>query len=197
MERNINSNIISGIEKIMQIMKTLLWDIAKKKGISPLQVQMMEHINQQKNGISTITGISREFGLKKSTVSESVKNLEAKGFIGRKQSDRDARIFYIMLTAEGENIIRSFSSCFSVFEDELSRIDIDKRKIVSLFLMELVRLFHKHGFIQTAKMCSNCSNFQPNCRKSSEKPHFCSYAKIYMGDEELHFNCEHFSENKN
>lgn len=193
-KENINNSIISGLEKIMQVFRVLLWETAKRDNISPLQIQFMEFINRSVYQLCTVSNISKEFDLKKSTVSESVKNLEDKGFLCKTKNPEDGRVYYLSLTNKGRNIIDSLSGFFSAINMELDQIDIQERLIVSKFLMELIGLFHKKGLIQTAKVCINCANFQKDRNIGSLKPHYCSYARINIGDEDIHYNCKYYKE---
>ena len=51
---------------------------------------------------STVTELSERMQLAQSTVTELVRRAESAGLIGREQSQRDARVAHLRLTAEGE-----------------------------------------------------------------------------------------------
>ncbi len=193
MQDDININILTGLEKITQVFRALLWEMAKKEGISPLQLQFMDYIQRSPRELCTVSRMSAEFDLKKSTVSESIKALQAKNLVGKEKSRDDKRYFYLFSTSMGIERVSSLNYYSPLLMKELEKIPADNRKTVLSFLTDIIRLFYEHGFIQTAKLCINCRNFVPNSDKSSDRPHFCTYAGIHMRDDGIKFNCRHFN----
>lgn len=192
MTDNINKNIILGLEKINQAFRAILWDITKKEGLSPLQIQILEYLYRSPKEARTISHTAKEFDLKKSTISESIKSLVNKHLVYKETDESDGRIHYLLLTNEGKAVIDNFAGYFSTIEEELENIPYEKKLIVSGFLIDLIRHLHHKGQIQVAKVCSNCSNFHSNKNKNSDKPHYCSFAEIYIGNENIKYNCKHY-----
>jgi len=64
---------------------------------------------------STVTELAERLQLAQSTVTELVKRAETAGLVEREQSEADARVAHIRLTAEGE---RRFALVFNGLESE-------------------------------------------------------------------------------
>ena len=47
-EENISSKIVSGLERVSEVFKILLWEKAKRVGLSPIQIQILIFISFHK-----------------------------------------------------------------------------------------------------------------------------------------------------
>jgi DNA-binding MarR family transcriptional regulator len=68
---------------------------------------------------STVTELSERMQLAQSTVTELVRRAESAGLIEREQSQRDARVAHLRLTAEGE---RRLMLSFTELETERAQL---------------------------------------------------------------------------
>jgi DNA-binding MarR family transcriptional regulator len=78
--------------------------IARKSGLTPQRYTLLMMIKGAPDGSeqSTVTELSDRMQLAQSTVTELVRRAESAGLIDREQSQRDARVAHLRLTAEGE-----------------------------------------------------------------------------------------------
>src|SRR5947209_14436703 len=78
--------------------------IARRSGLTPQRYTLLMMIKGAPDGKeqSTVTELSERLQLAQSTVTELVRRAEEAGLIEREQSQRDARVAYLRLTAEGE-----------------------------------------------------------------------------------------------
>ena len=86
--------------------------IARASGLTPQRYQLLLMIKGAPGGAerSTVTHLSERLQLAQSTVTELVHRAEEAGLIEREQSQRDARVAYLRLTAEGERrLMQSFT----------------------------------------------------------------------------------------
>jgi DNA-binding MarR family transcriptional regulator len=91
--------------------------VARAKGLTPQRYFLLLMIKGAADGSeqTTVTELSDRLKLAQSTVTELVKRAETAGLVEREQSDADARVAHIRLTAEGE---RRFAQVFSGLESE-------------------------------------------------------------------------------
>src|SRR5438067_6309632 len=77
---------------------------ARKSGLTPQRYLLLLMIKGAANGSeqSTVTELAERLQLAQSTVTELVSRAEDTGLIVRAQSESDARVAYLRLTAEGE-----------------------------------------------------------------------------------------------
>jgi DNA-binding MarR family transcriptional regulator len=78
--------------------------VARQSGLTPQRYLLLTMIKGSPRGDeqSTVTELSERLQLAQSTVTELVRRAEEAGLIDREQSQRDARVAYLRLSAEGE-----------------------------------------------------------------------------------------------
>jgi DNA-binding MarR family transcriptional regulator len=87
--------------------------IARKSGLTPQRYTLLMMIKGAPDGVeqSTVTELAERLQLAQSTVTELVRRAESAGLIEREQSQRDARVAHLRLTAEGERrLLLSFTA---------------------------------------------------------------------------------------
>jgi DNA-binding MarR family transcriptional regulator len=62
------------------------------------------------SGMNTITELEKAFGISKSSLSLTIKKMEQNGLVEKKQfaSDNDGRVYHIVITKAGEEILEKF-----------------------------------------------------------------------------------------
>ena len=107
--------------------------------LTPRMLWILQHLASV--GPSTLGELADASGVKKSTTTELVDRLEARGYVGRMRDDRDARRVFVGLTAAGE---RRATRAPSVLADDalraaLARMTADDRDALVRGLRALVR----------------------------------------------------------
>jgi DNA-binding MarR family transcriptional regulator len=95
--------------------------IARKSGLTPQRYSLLMMIKGAPDGSeqSTVTELSERLQLAQSTVTELVRRAESAGLIEREQSQRDARVAHLRLTAEGD---RRLMLSFTALETEREQL---------------------------------------------------------------------------
>src|SRR5207237_8306595 len=77
---------------------------ARKSGLTPQRYLLLLMIKGAADGSeqSTVTELAERLQLAQSTVTELVRRAEEAGLVAREQSQTDARVAHLRLTAEGE-----------------------------------------------------------------------------------------------
>jgi DNA-binding MarR family transcriptional regulator len=78
--------------------------VARQSGLTPQRHLLLLMIKGAPDGAerSTVTELAQRLQLAQSTVTELVSRAEEAGLVEREQSQTDARVAYLRLTAEGE-----------------------------------------------------------------------------------------------
>jgi DNA-binding MarR family transcriptional regulator len=87
--------------------------VARQCGLTPQRYALLLMIKGSRDGReqSTVTELSERLQLAQSTVTELVRRAEETGLVEREQSQRDARVAHLRLTAEGERrLMQSFTA---------------------------------------------------------------------------------------
>jgi DNA-binding MarR family transcriptional regulator len=95
--------------------------IARKSGLTPQRYTLLMMIKGAPGGDeqSTVTELAERLQLAQSTVTELVRRAESAGLVEREQSQRDARVAHLRLTAEGE---RRLMLSFTALEIERAQL---------------------------------------------------------------------------
>ncbi len=195
MNNEFTEKILFGIEKICQINRVLQWDITKLEQISPIQIQFIETIARMPHEWNTITHLAREFNLKKSTVSESIQNLEKKSILTRHVSPVDRRQIYFALTELGREKLDTIQSGMALIKETISHLQDDKKQIIAEFLTEILLLMYKHGVIQKLHICLACRNCNIMHDSSGTPFGYCTLTDKAFKLHQFKINCHHFNQN--
>ena len=90
--------------------------IARQSGLTPQRYQLLLMVKGAPDGSeqSTVTELAERMQLAQSTVTELVSRAEEAGLLEREQSQTDARVAHLRLSAEGERrLVEAFTSLAS------------------------------------------------------------------------------------
>lgn len=95
--------------------------VARRNGLTPQRYLLLLMVKGAADGgeQTTVTELAERLKLAQSTVTELVKRAESAGLVEREQSEADARVAHIRLTAEGE---RRFARVFNGLEAEREQL---------------------------------------------------------------------------
>ena len=95
--------------------------VARQSGLTPQRYLLLLMIKGAPGGgeQSTVTQLSERLQLAQSTVTELVRRAEEAGLVAREQSQTDARVAHLRLTAEGE---RRLMLSFTELETEQAQL---------------------------------------------------------------------------
>jgi DNA-binding MarR family transcriptional regulator len=112
--------------------------------ITPRMLWMLQHLAAA--GPSTLGELAEALGTGKSTATELVDRLEAKGYVGRMRDERDARRVFVGLTRTGEVHARRPPSVLAddALRAALARMTTDERDALVRGLRALVRAGEEH-----------------------------------------------------
>ncbi len=190
-ESELNLKILTGLERLSEVFKTLLWQKAKVHGFSPIQIQILLFISNHRQELCNVSYLAKEFNVSKPTISDAVRVLIDKGMLEKDFTPTDNRRYNLLLTSEGTNKLQDLSQYFTPVLDELKTMtekdSIQLFKIVSKIIFGL----NKKGIIQVQRTCFAC-RFYAGDRKGK---HFCNLLGKNLLDKEIRLDCPEF-ENK-
>ncbi len=191
--KNIESKIIAGLERISRVFKFLLWDIAKNENLSPIQIQFLIFLLYNKPSRTYTTDIANEFNLTKATVSDAIASLEEKNLVEKHQDINDKRRYLLKLTPKGKKIAKQLSTWADVLKDNLKNFNQRDKEIILEFILKLIESFYEAGIITAQRMCFSCLYFQKNAYPNSNAPHHCNLLNKPLSIIELRLDCEDYT----
>ena len=190
--KDIDRNLVAVIEKMGQIERSLMWDVATRERLSPVQMQILAFLDRNPRALCRVGFLSREFDLSKATVSDAVRSLEKKKLVSRRSGTVDRRSHTLQLTAGGRRAASRISHWKDALLEHLEGFPIQDKSRILLFFMELVKSLLEDGVISVARMCTTCENFTRDANPGTRAPHRCAFTGADLPVEHLNFGCEHF-----
>jgi DNA-binding MarR family transcriptional regulator len=185
--KDIDSRLASSLEKLIQVQRVLLWDIAKKENLSPIQIQFMIFINRRSPEFRKVSVLAEEFDLTKATVSNAITNLENKGLIRKTKTDIDKRSYTLEPTQKGKRISKKIEDWQKTIIDNIRKISYRDKETAYRFLTDLIKSLFDNGVINTARLCITCGNIRPG---TGGIPNKCVITGREFFYNEVNINCD-------
>lgn len=186
-QQSITSKIVVGLERISEVFKSLLWDYAKTKGISPIQIQILIFIAYHKSEFCKVSYLANEFNVTKPTISDAVKVLHQKKLVEKFHTETDNRSYTIGLTINGEKMVAETEKFTLPIEEEVNKIDNSELEILYKSINGLIYNLHKSGILTIQRTCFACKFYN-----KKDNNHFCDFLNKELIIKELRVDCPEF-----
>lgn len=153
----LDSRLLITLEKICLAQRKHLWKQALKYELSPLQIQILLSMFNKGPNKSQVSLLAEELGLTQASVSEAVGNLEKKGCVFKKRSDKDGRVFFIELSPVGLKTVKKLSFWPENVESKLTQLSQKEKKEALSVLIKIMEEAEKKrwGMIDNFKQTSS------------------------------------------
>ncbi|MCP9440486.1 MAG: MarR family winged helix-turn-helix transcriptional regulator [Nitrospira sp.] len=185
--------LVTGLSKIGLAMKSRIWRRQGRKGIGPLQMQVLTYLRSCRGRAATVSTIARELAVKLPTASEVIRTLAERGLVRRRQSEADQRIITVHLTAKGAKAGKVESRWPEVLAAAAGRLSPQEQVGLLTALVKLIQVLQQQGEIPVVRMCVSCAYFQPNEHKGTAQPHHCRFFDAPFDDQALRLDCPEYS----
>ncbi len=184
----LESKILNGLERLSEVLKSLLWEKAKKHGISPIQIQIILFVSNHHLDICNVSSLAKEFNVTKATISDAVRVLLKKQFLEKDFSPSDNRRYNLLITEGGRKIVYDLSEYSLPLTNSLA--NFNNQDLVSLYeaISKLIFQLNHIGIIQVQRTCFNCQHYQGD--KKSQ--HFCSLLNEKLKSRDIRLDCKEF-----
>lgn len=189
-QQDIDSKIVATLERLSQALRTLLWDMAKREKLSPIQIQFLLYLSSHPKEQRRVSNLAKEFDLTQATVSGAIGALMEKGLISKKLWQKDMRVYTLELTPSGKRMAVRLSGWQTAIKEQITQFSSETKETVIIFLMELLVSLQRAGLISIARMCIACSFFQRYAHPGSERPHHCKLTDRPIANSELKIDCD-------
>lgn len=187
-QQDIASKIASGLERISEAFRVLLWQEAKTYGLSPIQVQILIFVHTHRAQMATVSVLASEFNMTKATISDSVKTLVRKELAHTVADASDSRSYSLALTDFGRRIAEGSTGFMADIESALAGFPQSRKESMYTTLLELISKLNAKGVISTQRMCLNCRFFAQR-----QDSNYCNLLESLLADADLRVDCNEFS----
>lgn len=186
---NLDYKIVSGLDRISQVFKTLLLEKSKQFHLSPIQIQLLIFIRYHSEDKATISYLSQEFHLSKPTISETVKILEQKKYVLKSTDQSDTRSYKIQITELGKNIVSQTEDFINPLTEIVTNVELDDKLILWKNITEVISKLNTLKIISVQRNCFNCKYYSNKGTTS-----FCNLLNQKLSTENLRLDCVEFEE---
>lgn len=114
------------------------------KNLSIAEIHTIDAIG--KCGKRTMSEVATNLSVTLGTVTTSINNLEKKGYVLRKRSERDRRVIYLCLTPEGLDVINQHEIFHqNMIKDIVTNLNINEEEALVKALDNLIEYFIHHN----------------------------------------------------
>jgi DNA-binding MarR family transcriptional regulator len=161
---------------------------AYRHRLSGLQSQLVLSLLKQHHAKS-IGGIADELDLSAPTLSDAARVLLKKGLIRKTRDDRDGRIVKLSLTRRGRTLAHTLQEAQAEIQRIVSSLSNEEKEHLLSLLVTLTKGFLNRGLISISRICQGCQFFGQDRYPGSDKPHYCGFAGMPIGESKLQTDC--------
>ena len=187
---DLSSKIVTGLERISEVFKALLWEKAKRVGLSPIQIQILVFIAFHKEELNNVSHLAKEFNVTKPTVSDAIRILDKKQLIKKVFSAADNRRYNIQLSQQGKAMVAEVHDFANPLKSQVD--NFDQTHLESLFgtLSELIHKLNKSGLLSVQRTCFGCKFYQ-----KTDSSDYCRLLEKELQRKDVRLDCPEFEEN--
>jgi len=188
----LESKILSGLERLSETLKALLWEKAKMHEISPIQIQILLFVSSHSTSICNVSYLAKEFNVTKATISDAVKVLLKKDYLEKDYSPTDRRRFNLKISKSGNNLVKKLSDYASPISEELS--NFTEKELINTFdtISKLIFKLNQRDIIQIQRTCFNCQHYKGDKKNN----HYCKLIELKLKKQDIRLDCHDFEEKK-
>jgi DNA-binding MarR family transcriptional regulator len=186
---NLSSKVVSGLERISEVFKVLLWEKAKQVGLSPIQIQILIFVAYHKQELCNVSHLAKEFNVTKPTISDAVKILDKKQLILKDYSSNDSRSYSIHLSQLGQQIVSETNDFANPLQQQIDKFKLAELEGVFKTLSELIYKLNQNGTLTVQRTCFGCKYHQ----KQGDSD-YCGLLEKELLNKDIRLDCPEFEE---
>ena len=179
--------LTTGLERISEAFKVMLWEKAKEHGLSPIQIQILIFISDHKSELCNVSHLAKEFNITKPTISDAIRVLDKKGLIVKDFSPTDSRSYTIFPSSEGKKMIRQLGDFSNPLKGALQSLDHNNLENLYTNLTTLIYQLNRSGLLNVQRTCFGCSFYEN--RKGA---HYCNFLESTLQNYDLRMDCSDY-----
>ncbi len=178
---------MAGLERLSQVFRILLWEKAKKFGLSPIQIQLLIFIQYHTLDKTTISYLAQEFNFTKPTISDAIKVLEKKKLIRKLKDITDTRSYTIQLTSTGKKIVSDSEDFTTPLTLLIKKADKSEKAVLWNIISDLITQLNKVDIISIQRTCLNCKHLS-----TKNNMNYCNLIKLKLDSQDIRIDCPEF-----
>ncbi|WP_120199192.1 MarR family winged helix-turn-helix transcriptional regulator [Ichthyenterobacterium magnum] len=188
-QKHISNKIVSGLERISEVFKILLWEKAKLVGLSPIQIQILIFVANHKQELCNVSHLAKEFNVTKPTISDAIKTLDKKQLILKDYSSSDSRSYSIHLSQLGKQLASKIYDFATPLKHQVDKFNQSELEAMFKTLSELIYKLNQKGILTVQRTCFGCKFYQKN-----DTSDYCNLLEKELLNKDLRLDCPEYIE---
>ncbi|MDG5492212.1 MarR family winged helix-turn-helix transcriptional regulator [Psychroserpens sp. SPM9] len=186
-QNDLSSKIVTGLERISEVFKILLWEKSKVVGLSPIQIQILIFIAFHKESLCSVSHLAKEFNVTKPTVSDAIKILDKKALIVKVFSSSDQRRYTIQLSALGEAMVSEIHDFAHPLKSQIDNFSPPDLEAIFQTISTLIYKLNRSGILTVQRTCFACKFYEKN-----GAVHYCNLLEKELVTNSIRLDCPEF-----
>jgi DNA-binding MarR family transcriptional regulator len=177
-----------GLERLAGLVRSQAWRDGSDAALHPAQRALLAALASE--GESLRPGeLAARLGVSAASISDSIRAVEAKGWVERAPDPDDARARRLSLTDAGGALIAGLQHAGGGLAPLLNALPDQDAAAMLRIVQLLIQQAQLQGLATGVRTCLGCVYFRPYATADAEKPHFCAFVGEPFGDAELRVDC--------
>ncbi|MDS7594326.1 MarR family winged helix-turn-helix transcriptional regulator [Agrobacterium tumefaciens] len=180
--------IREGLARVAMVMRADDWTRAKRTGINPAQLSILELLEGREGGLG-VKDIAVHLGVSQPTATDSISALERKGYVEKRADKHDKRGIKVALSDVGLSALRAADTTKGAADHATRALgDLEQEELL-VMLVKLIRHLQEQDAIPIQRMCVTCRYFAPFAYPDAAQPHHCKFVDAAFGQRDLRIDC--------
>lgn len=182
--------LATGLERLTGLLRNQAWRESGDLVLHPSQRALLALLASEGDGLRA-GELAARLGVSAASISDSVRAIEAKGWIERTPDPDDARARRLTLTDAGAALIAHAQRAGNGTARLLDALPDEDVAALLRGVQLLIREAQAQGLASGIRTCLDCAYFRPFAHAGSDaqRPHHCAYVDAAFGDAELRTDC--------
>lgn len=180
--------IREGLSRVAMVMRADDWNRAKRAGINPTQLSILELLEGRGGGLG-VKDIAFHLGVSQPTATDSIGALERKGYVEKRQTENDRRGVRVGITDAGLAAFHTGEATEGLAEQATEALATHEQEDLLLMLVKMIRQLQVIDAIPIQRMCTSCRYFAPFAHADAARPHHCNFVDAAFGQRDLRIDC--------
>jgi DNA-binding MarR family transcriptional regulator len=177
-----------GLERLAGLVRNQAWRDGSDAALHPAQRALLAALASE--GESLRPGeLAARLGVSAASISDSIRAVEAKGWVERAPDPDDARARRLSLTDAGAALIAGLQHAGGGLAPLLNALPDQDAAAMLRIVQLLIQQAQLQGLATGIRTCLGCAYFRPYATADIAQPHFCAYIGAPFGDAALRVDC--------
>jgi DNA-binding MarR family transcriptional regulator len=180
-----SDRLVAAVEKIAQVRRALVQEIATDHGLSPLQVEVVRLLAASPPPAHRSTDLAVELAVSTATLTDALQALRRKGLIRDKPDPEDGRRKTLQLGPRGRSVALAIQTRITPFVNAANSLSEPVVSDAVVALLQVIRRLYDEGVVSTDRSCATCAH-----RRMAGGPHgSCALLGISLTPTTLRVRC--------